>query len=110
MFFGGWTNGIAYGDTWTYNGVDWVQQKPLTSPQARADNALAFDPILKSVVLFGGLASACEDCGQGRLNDTWLWGSHNWIQCKPLQLGVPVREHPLLTMEPQKACCYSGAG
>ena len=80
VFFGGWTNGVAYGDTWTYNGVDWVQHQPAASPQARADNGLAFDPILKGVVLFGGLAGACEDCGQGRLNDTWLWDGQNWGQ------------------------------
>ena len=80
MFFGGWTNGVPYNDTWTYNGVDWVQQQPATVPQARADNGLAFDPILKRVVRYGGLAGACEDCGQGRLNDTWLWNGQNWAQ------------------------------
>jgi len=80
VLFGGWTNGIAYGDTWIYNGVNWVQQQPATSPQARGDNGLAYDPILKSVVLFGGLAGACEDCGEGRLNDTWLWHGNNWSQ------------------------------
>ena len=26
LLFGGWTNGVAYGDTWTYDGVDWTQQ------------------------------------------------------------------------------------
>jgi hypothetical protein len=80
IFFGGWTNGVVYGDTWTYNGVDWVQQQPATVPQARADNALAFDSALKSVMLYGGLAGPCEDCGEGRLNDTWLWNGTNWNQ------------------------------
>jgi hypothetical protein len=82
MLFGGWTNGIDYDDTWTYDGVNWVQQHPVTSPPARADNGLAYDPVLKSIVLFGGLAGACEDCGQGRLNDTWLWGGKNWYQAQ----------------------------
>jgi hypothetical protein len=82
LLFGGWTNGVAYGDTWTYNGVDWVEEKPVTSPQTRADNGLAYDPILKLVVLFGGLAGPCEDCGEGRLNDTWLWNGQNWSQVK----------------------------
>jgi hypothetical protein len=78
ILFGGNTNGVAYGDTWTYDGVDWVQHQPATSPQARTDNALAFDPAVKSVVLFGGLAGSCEDCGEARLNDTWLWNGTNW--------------------------------
>jgi len=89
MFFGGNTSGVAYADTWTYNGVDWVQQQPATSPQARTDNGLAFDPILKRVVLFGGLAGSCEDCGQGRLNDTWLWDGENWSQVQTLLSPQP---------------------
>ncbi len=80
IFFGGWTNGLAYSDTWTYDGVDWIQQHPATSPQARADNAMAFDPVLRRVVLYGGLAGPCEDCGEGRLNDTWVWNGVNWSQ------------------------------
>jgi hypothetical protein len=80
MIFGGNGPGGAYGDTWTYNGMDWVQQQPVTSPSARTDNGLAFAPVIKQVVLFGGLTGGCEDCGQGRLNDTWLWDGSNWSQ------------------------------
>jgi hypothetical protein len=81
ILFGGDSNGYQfYGDTWTYNGVDWVQQQPATLPPARCDNGLAFDPTLGRVVMFGGVAGPCEDCGEARLNDTWLWGGSNWIQ------------------------------
>ena len=80
VLFGGNTAGVAYGDTWTYNGLDWVQHQPMTSPPTRTDNALAFDPKLKRVVMFGGLAGSCEGCGQPRLNDTWLWGGVSWTQ------------------------------
>jgi hypothetical protein len=89
VLFAGWTNGITYDDTWTYNGVDWVQHQPTTSPTERADNGLAFDPILKGVVLFGGLAGPCEDCGYGRLNDTWLWNGENWNQVQTSKSAEP---------------------
>jgi hypothetical protein len=89
LFGGSFTGYHFYGDTWTYNGVDWVQQNPATLPPARCDNGLAFDPILKSVVLFGGLAGPCEDCGEGRLNDTWLWGGHNWIEVQTSRTAGP---------------------
>jgi hypothetical protein len=93
VLFGGWApNGIVYGDTWTYNGLDWVQHQPATSPQARSDNAIAFDPILKRVVLFGGLAGSCEDCGEGRLNDTWLWDGINWSQVQTQASPSPTSE------------------
>jgi hypothetical protein len=81
ILFGGASTGYIYwGDTWTYNGVDWVQQQPATLPPPRCDEGLAFDPILHGVVMFGGLAGPCEDCGDPRLNDTWVWTGKNWIQ------------------------------
>jgi hypothetical protein len=81
VLFGGNAVGYHYyQDTWTYNGVDWVQHESPTIPPARSDNALAYDPILKRVVLFGGLAGPCEDCGEQRLNDTWAWGGVDWTQ------------------------------
>ena len=90
MLFGGASAGYQYyGDTWAYNGVDWVEQQPATFPPARADHGLAFDPILKAVVLFGGLAGSCEDCGEGRLNDTWLWGGHNWVAVQTARTAKP---------------------
>ncbi len=83
VFFGGATSGVVYNDTWTYDGVDWTEQHPATVPPARADNGLAFNPVLKSVVIYGGLAGSCEDCGERRLNDTWLWNGINWVQVLP---------------------------
>ncbi len=81
VLFGGNSTPFAlYGDTWTYDGVDWTQQQPTTMPPARTDNALVFDPDLGKVVMFGGLAGPCEDCGEPRLNDTWLWDGSNWAQ------------------------------
>ena len=32
VLFGGNTDGIDYGDRWTYNGVDWVQQQLAMTP------------------------------------------------------------------------------
>lgn len=30
-----------------------------------------------------------EDCGEGRLNDTWLWGGHNWIGVQTSRTAEP---------------------
>lgn len=64
-----------YHDTWTWNGATWTQQFPPASPPARTDAALAYDPILKQVVLFGGFNRP----GQG-LDDTWTWDGTTWLQ------------------------------
>jgi putative ATP-grasp target RiPP len=89
VLFGGWTNGLAYNDTWTYDGVDWTQQSPATVPPARADNGLAYHPSINHVVLFGGLAGPCEDCGEPRLNDTWFWNGANWNQVQTASTPPP---------------------
>ncbi len=90
MLFGGCTAQYSYfGDTWTYDGVDWTQQEPASVPPARCDEALSFDPELHAVVMFGGLAGPCEDCGDGRLNDTWLWGGKNWTQVQTPKVPSP---------------------
>ncbi len=84
VLFGGTTTGYVYfGDTWTYDGIGWTHKLPTTNPPARADSALVFDPDLGKVVMFGGLAGPCEDCGEARLNDTWLWDGTNWTQEQP---------------------------
>lgn len=110
LLFGGWSNGVAYDDTWAYDGVDWVQRKPKTSPRTRADNGLAYDPVLQSVVLFGGLAGPCEDCGEGRLNDTWLWDGQNWNEVQTSTSPEPSSGVSSRSTAAQTRCCYLAAG
>jgi Galactose oxidase, central domain len=60
--------GIA-GDTWTFNGSAWTQIAT-SGPPARESAAMAYDPKLKEVLLFGG------DNGSTPLlffGDTWAW-------------------------------------
>jgi hypothetical protein len=66
--------GPFLGDTWTWDGSGWTQQQPASSPSARIGGALAYDPILASMLLFGG-CSAQTSC---RLGDGWLWDGSNW--------------------------------
>jgi hypothetical protein len=60
------------GDTWLWNGTDWVQQFPATSPSHRFDSVMASDVGNKQVVLFGGVDSG------NALGDTWVWDGVNW--------------------------------
>ena len=51
-----------HADTWTYNGVTWTKQSPSTSPPARSNAAMAYDPASGNVVLFGGANSTDRTC------------------------------------------------
>jgi hypothetical protein len=52
----------------------WVQLDPASSPSARAVSAMAYDPVSKKVVMFGGFNDTIY------LNDTWTWDGTTWTQ------------------------------
>jgi hypothetical protein len=85
VLFGGISNANTggtpiLGDTWTWNGSDWTQQHPASSPPARMLASLAYDGASGQLVLFGGQ----DATGSGvALNDTWIWTGSNWVQQHP---------------------------
>jgi hypothetical protein len=68
----------SFNDTWTWNGTAWTQQFPASIPSPREQAVGAYDALLGSVVLFGGV-----DGPGGELNDTWIWTGTNWQQLHP---------------------------
>ena len=53
VLFGGFGGGHL-GDTWEWNGTNWTQLTPSTSPTARNAHAMAYDAARQRVVLLGG--------------------------------------------------------
>ena len=74
MLFGGTGPSGNLADTWLWNGANWEQQIPATSPSARDLHNMTFNPDLNVVVLFGG---------GGGLSDTWTWDGGTWTQITP---------------------------
>ena len=56
-------------DTWEFNGLA-SARFATTGPSPRSGAAMAFDPELGQVVLFGGLVT----------NDTWIWDGTAWSE------------------------------
>ncbi|MBU1748722.1 MAG: hypothetical protein KKA73_13625 [Chloroflexi bacterium] len=80
VLFGGYDEaGVNHqlGDTWEWDGSNWVQQFPSTSPQARHGHTMTYDSARARVVLFGGW----DD--NNLLGDTWEWDGSNWTQRFP---------------------------
>jgi hypothetical protein len=61
-------------DTWEWDGKNWIERSPRTSPPARYGHSMAYDEVRKRVVLFGGDAPK-------PLGDTWEWDGTNWVRC-----------------------------
>ncbi len=66
----GFRNGTAFGDTWAWSVADrtWRQMAPPESPDPRSYHAMAYDPELDLVVLWGG-----DEPDEGD-NDNQVWG------------------------------------
>ena len=85
VLFGGFGAPAPVNDTWVWDGADWIQKFPKTSPPARAHPAMAYDPVHGQVLLFGGEEFPLIDGSltETRVNDTWTWDGENWSQQSP---------------------------
>jgi hypothetical protein len=70
--------GVYPNDTWVYDGQSWSQLPTTNAPPGRYDHQMAYDPVRKVVVLFGGYRG-----DTGSLNDTWEFDGTNWHSVSP---------------------------
>ena len=77
ILFGGLNSSGYLNDIWNWNGTNWIQLTPATSPSVRGGSSFAFDQSTGELVLFGGQDS------NGKLGDTWSWDGTNWMQLTP---------------------------
>jgi hypothetical protein len=82
------TVGSRLGDTWEWDTTahTWTNVTPATSPQARDDHAMAFDPAHNRGVMFGG-----RDVNGTPLGDTWLWTGTAWANVTATASGPSAR-------------------
>ena len=76
--------------TWLWSNHRWVQALPPVAPPRRTGAAVAWDPDMHAVLLFGGQASGNE----GLLHDTWAWNGSNW---RDVGTGSPAPPPSLMT-------------
>lgn len=78
VLFGGVTPSGALSDnTWVWDGSTWRSYAgtKIVAPAARELAAMAFDPVLHQLILFGG-----RSAGGALLGDTWAWNGASWYQ------------------------------
>ena len=80
--FGGFDGHFYQLTMWQWTGSDWTQVFPATVPYARSSAAVATNPTIDQVVLFGGLADVNP-------NNTWTYDGTTWTLQSP-------RTQPLL--------------
>ena len=93
VLFGGNDGSGTVADTWIWNGSDWTELSPATSPPARSDASMAYDPGTGQLVLFGG------NDGSGTVADTWIRNGSDWTELSPAT-SPPARSDASMAYDP----------
>jgi len=72
------------GETWLWSGSRWTLTHSAVGPRGRYDAAMAWDPRLREVLLFGGFAGQDEPP-----RDTWAWNGSSWRQVEDGTVSPP---------------------
>jgi hypothetical protein len=109
ILFGGGSGGeyerepltTTFDDTWSYDAAanTWTKLMPAgQSPPAREAHAMAYDPSIQKVVLFGGRNYDADV----DYNDTWAFdpSSDSWMELKPSSALPPERCSFSMTYDP----------
>jgi hypothetical protein len=78
LLFGGSAPLLPSNETWSWDGSDWTQLQPATSPGGRTLPAMVFDGARNRFVMFGGWLTAIS-VGTAS-NQTWEFDGTDWTQ------------------------------
>jgi hypothetical protein len=102
--FGGSVGTTFFNDTWQFDGTNWQQLSPSTSPTPRGRPACTYDPVRREVVVFGGVTT-----GGTMLNDTWVWNGSTWAQVLTPTAPSP-RSGAAMAFDPSRQECVLFGG
>jgi len=91
---------VFFDDLWEWDGTSWSQVQTDVRPPGRSGAAMAYDPLRKSLILFGGVNnSPVGIMEQLVLGDTWEWNSstRKWSQLQPTASPEPRQDHAMVT-------------
>jgi hypothetical protein len=106
VLFGGGDVQTERGDpgTWTFEPAtkQWAELKLDKQPPPRANSQLAYDPVSKKIVLYGG------DGLNELFSDTWTFDGQKWEERKPSLSPSPRAGHALLWLPKAKKLLLFG--
>ncbi len=79
------------GDTWEWDGKNWMQIRPATSPFPQSWHAMVYDSDRGSTVMFGGQRPIVYF-----MADTWDWNGKNWSKRKIATAPLKRQNHAMV--------------
>ena len=74
VLYGGHNRSATFGDTWEWDGKNWIKRCDFCAPGLRSAERMFYDPIREKVVLYGGYKDTTF------FNDAWEWDGDKWLQ------------------------------
>src|SRR6185295_15667526 len=106
VLFGGQSGSVSFDETWTFDGKTWKLQMPAHKPRPRRGAAMAYDPSLRLVVLYGGLV---PDGSEGsEADDTWTWDGADWAQVSADNSGPKYRNGAQMVTAEDRVILFGG--
>lgn len=109
VLFGGYDNRAnswpprrALAETWLLANGQWTRRQPAASPPGRGQHAMAWHPVLRTVVLFGG-----RDANGSPLNDVWEWDGVTWSTIYRSHAPAP-RMHAAMAFDGSQMVVHGG--
>ncbi len=94
-------SGLIAGNTtpiWTWTGTSWATAAPTVLPTLRADAGIAWDPVGRTLLMFGGTDLTSGGMATP-LNDTWRWTGTDWVAV-PIADAPPARTRMAMATDP----------
>mgnify|MGYP001563435487 CR=1 FL=1 len=110
ILFGGYntTTSTCLNDTWEWDGTNWTQLFPATSPPPRNLFAMVYDSARQRMVFFGGTN---PNITPGTYDDTWEWDGTNWTKViSATKLEQRYEQGMAYDSFRQKVVMYGGVG
>lgn len=90
---------FALDETWSWNGTDWQQLTPATTPGGLARHGMAYDMTRQVMVVFGGRQNSWLP--NQAFDTTWEYSNGNWVQVvatfvPPPRCDMGMSFHPAL--------------
>jgi hypothetical protein len=83
---------IPLAETWEYDGNNWYQAYPTTSPPPRKWFGMAYDLQRKVIIMFGGQNKSTLNDNWENLHDTWEYDGNNWKLIQTASSPPPLSE------------------
>ncbi len=107
------TSGQRYGDTWEYNGAQWLQTRAALQGPGNANStflrqfvAIAYDSRFQTTVHFSGTTAPISS----RANDTWLYSSSPAPDLVQPPQSLTVEEHQTASLVASVSAAGGGTG